>query len=175
MKTRAQKQEELIELKNKLSKSKIAIFSSFAGGGTTKDNKGLSVTAMEELKQSLRTAEAEYMVAKKTLINKAVGNKIDVSQFAGSLGLAFGYADEVSVAKNVYQFSRKNPALKLWGAIFGDNFIDETRLISLAKLPGREVLLGHMVGMVQYPLSGLVNVLQANIRNLVLVLANIKK
>ncbi|MDP3953804.1 MAG: 50S ribosomal protein L10 [bacterium] len=173
MKSRVQKQEESAKLKDKLSKAKITIFSSFAGAG--QEQRGLGVSAMEELKQSLRKADSEYVAAKKTIVGRVIDKGVDVSQFNGSLGLAFGYGDEVATAKEVYQFSRKNPALKLWGAMFGDDFIDGERLISLAKLPGREVLLGQMVGMVQYPLSGLVNVLQANIRNLVLVLANIKK
>ena len=44
------------------------------------------------------------------------------------------------------------------------------KVVELAKILSREVLLGRAVGMIQYPLSGLVNVLQGNIRNLVLTL-----
>jgi len=41
---------------------------------------------------------------------------------------------------------------------------------SLTSLPSREELLAKLVGSMQAPISGLVNVLQGNIRNMVYVL-----
>ncbi len=68
MKSKQQKKEELSELKDKLAKAKIIVFSSFARGG----EKGLNVSNMRELKRGLKTFDSEYLVEKKTLLNKAL-------------------------------------------------------------------------------------------------------
>jgi len=44
----------------------------------------------------------------------------------------------------------------------------------LARLPGREALLGQVAGALSAPLRGLASVLQGNIRNLAFVLNQIK-
>lgn len=175
MKTRKQKTESVVKLKDKIAKSKMVVFTTFARAGEN----GLNVGKMRELKKSLKTLGSEYLVAKKTLTDKALKDakvkNIDVFGFNGSLGLVFGSDEEATIAKNLYLFSRANPSLKFFGGIFAKEFISADQFIQLAKLPSRDVMLGRAVGMIGYPLSGLMNVLQANIRNLVLVLANIKK
>lgn len=175
MKTRKQKTESISKLKDKVAKSKMVVFTTFARVG----EKGLNVSKMRELKKGLKTVSSEYLVTKKTLTDKALKDakikNIDVFGFNGSLGVVFGDGDEAAIAKNLYQFSRTNPSLKFFGGIFAKEFISADQFIQLAKLPSRDVMLARAVGMIGYPLSGLANVLQANIRNLVLVLANIKK
>lgn len=176
MKTFQQKKEELAKLQEKLSKSKITIFTSFAREG----EKGLNVTEMKELKKNLRANEAEYLVGKKTLLNKALNNiktpdKIDVFGFPGSMGVTFGFGEETSVARALYTFGKKNQALKFFGALFGTRFIDNKQFIELAKMPNREVMLSRTIGIMKYPLTGLVSVLQASIRNFVGVLGQIAK
>lgn len=173
MKTFKQKKDQLKKLKDKIKKSKFTILTSFARIG----EKGLNVGEMKELKNSLRSMDSEYSVEKKTLLDKALkltGNKdVDIFSYQGSLGLVLSYGDEVSVAKSVYTFAKKKPTFKFFGAIWGNKFIDQSEVTELAKLPSRDVLIGRTVGMIKYPLSGLVNVLQANMRNLVLVLNQI--
>ncbi len=51
--------------------------------------------------------------------------------------------------------------------------VDEIK--ALAALPSREVLLSKMLGSMQAPISGLVNVLQGTIRNFVYVLEAVRK
>ncbi len=172
MKSKSQKKEELAKLKGKISKSKITVLTSFAREG----EKGLNVSAMRELKKGLKTLDAEYLVEKKTLLDKALKEDkkvIDVFGFAGSLGAVFSRGDEVATAKSVYTFSKKNPAFKYFGAFFGDKFLNQAEFAELAKLPPREVLIGRVFGMMNYPISGLVNVLQGNIRSLVVALNQI--
>lgn len=155
MKTFQQKKEELAKLKDKFSKSKLTVFTSFARKG----EKGLSVKEMQVLKKNLRGVESEYMVEKKTLLDKAFKGKMDVFDLDGSLGVVFGYGEETAAAKTVYEFSRKNQALKLFGAIFGDKILDNKAFLEFAKLPSREVLIGRIMGLTKYPLSALANVL----------------
>lgn len=175
MKTRKQKTESISELKDKVAKSKMVVFTTFARAG----EKGLNVSKMRELKKGLKAVSSKYLVMKKTLTDRALKDakikNIDVFGFNGSLGVVFGDGDEAAIAKNLYLFSRANPSLKFFGSIFAKEFINADQFIQLAKLPSRNIMLGRAVSMIGYPLSGLTNVLRANIRNLVLVLANIKK
>ena len=155
MKSKIQKKEELGLLKNKLPGSKITIFTSFSKAG----EKGLSVAQMTELKRLLRSLKSEYFVTKKTLIDLAVRDKqydgLDVYGMGGSVGLVLGDDDPYAVAKKVYEFSKKNPALYFWGAIMNGKFIAIDTFLEIAKMPSREVLIGRLVGMLTYPMRGL--------------------
>ncbi len=154
MKTKIQKKQELDKLKKKFSKSKIAIFTSFAREG----EKGIDVSGMRTLKTNLRALNSEYMVEKKTILDKAVrGSKseVDVFKYQGSLGVAFADSNEQTVAKTIYDFARKNPALKYFGAIWNGKFLDMTQFVEFAKLPSKEVMIARLLGMMKYPLSAL--------------------
>jgi len=158
MKSFTQKKEELAELKKKLAKSKLTVFTTFAREG----EKGLSVAGIQTLKKGLRGAESEYVVGKKTLLDRALKEDkkaVEVSEFAGSVGVVFGYGDEQKTAKAVYDFSRKNPALKLFSAIIDGKLMDVKGFLEFAKLPSKEALIGRILGLMQYPLSSLANVL----------------
>lgn len=173
MKTKQQKVEGLRSLKDKLNRSEITIFTSFAAQGKS----GLSVGDMQSLRKSLKESEGEYVVEKKSIVKRALDKKefsdVDTSAFEGSIGTVLGYDDAVSTAKVVYEFSKDNEALTLFGAMFDGQYLDKDQLVALAKIPGREVLLGQLVSMLSYPMRGLVTVLQGNIRGLAAALNQI--
>ncbi|MDO8495151.1 MAG: 50S ribosomal protein L10 [bacterium] len=178
MKTKAQKSAVIKDLSSKIPESDMIVFTSFSKEG----EKGLSVAKMQELKRALKKLGAEYVVAKKNLIRLSVKSahleeKVDVDGFDGSVGVVLSGkgGDGLALSKNVYEFSKGNPVFRVLGAIFEHQFVDPIGFTALAKLPSREVLLARAVGMIQYPLTGLMNVMQGNIKNLLLVLKNIKK
>ena len=154
MKSKAQKKEELAGLKDKLSKAKITIFTTFAREG----ERGLTVSGMRALKKDLRAADSEYVVGKKTLLNKVLiedKKDVDVFQYQGSMGIVFGYGDEMAIAKSIYNFAKKNPAMKYFGALWNGKFMDLTEFTEFARLPAREILIARLLGMLNYPLSAL--------------------
>jgi large subunit ribosomal protein L10 len=160
MKTKTQKKEELKSLQNKLPKSQITVFTSFARTG----EKGLSVAQMMQLKRLLREVKSEYVVTKKTLIEMATKDiskdaVIDVYGMTGSLGLVVvppaGGEEPYGIAKKLYEFSRKNPALKFFGALMGEEFITKEQFMEMAKMPSKEVLIGRLLGMMKYPITSM--------------------
>jgi large subunit ribosomal protein L10 len=155
MKTKVRKTEELKSLKTKLPKSKITVFTSFSKAG----EKGLSVAKMSELKKLLRSLNSEYVVTKKTLMDLAFKDKnydgLDVYQMEGSLGIVLGDEDPYMIAKKIYEFSKKNPALHFWGAVMEDKFVSVDGFMEIAKMPSKEVLIGRLLGMLTYPMRGL--------------------
>ncbi len=175
MKTKQQKVDSLKQLETELKGSKMTVFTSYAKEG----EKGLNVSKMREFKKGLAVVQGQYSVVKKTILDRALKGKkvqdLDVFNFPGSLGVVLSAGDEALTAKTIYNFSRTNPALKLFGALMDGRLVDSARFVELAKLPAREVMIGRAVGMIKYPLSGLMNVMQANTRKLVLVLSAINK
>ncbi len=122
MKSKTQKKEELKQLKEKIPNSKIVVFTTFSKEG----EKGLSVSQMTELKRALRELDSEYIIVKKSLTDLAVKNlqksdgedDLDVFGMNGSIGLTLGKGDDYyAVARKLYEFSKKNPALQFFGAL----------------------------------------------------------
>jgi len=158
MKSKQQKKEELAKLKNKLPKSKITVFTAFTAEG----QKGLSVAQLQQFKRLLRESESEYVITKKTIMDRAFGkgyDGLDIFEMAGSVGLVLGRGDAYAIAKQIYEFSRKNDALKFFGALLDGRFIGTDGFLEIAKMPSRDVLLARLFSMMQYPITGLAIVL----------------
>jgi len=167
--TREQKQNIVKDLTDKFSRAKAAILVDF--------NK-LPVSKTMELRRNLKSTDAEYKVAKKTLISRVLRfghfEDIDLDNFKTQVGIVFSYVDPVETAQSVWKFSKVNEALKILGGFLGFNWQDKDKIVALAKLPSREILLWQLVRTIAAPLSGLVGVLQGNVRNLVSVISKIK-
>jgi large subunit ribosomal protein L10 len=168
-KTRQQKESEVQDLNDRLTKSKGVVFASY---------KGLTVSQTEELRKVLRAEGAELKMAKKNLLQlvmkKAGLDDKVVDNFTGSVTVAFGYDDEISPARVMAKFSKTNQAMELFGGLLENSFINADRVKALATLPGREELLAKLVGTINAPVAGFVRVLAGNMRNLVYVLEAIK-
>lgn len=157
------------ELSDKLKRQKIAIFS---------DIHGIPTAKLRDLRRDLKKEGAEYKVAKKTLLDLALENagiNLKSKELRGEIGVALGYKDEVAPARILYKFSKTNETFKILACLFGKRLLDAKEVFALAKLPSREALWAQVVGTLQAPLQGLVNVLHGNIRNLLVVINKIKE
>lgn len=137
------------------------------------DFTGTTVGGMKELRDELRKTGATYKVTKKKLIDlafKDAGIEADSVGLEGQIGLAIGQEDEVSAAKVLGQFSKKNKNFKILRGVLDKKTISDKEVVALASLPSREDLLAKFVGTINAPVSGFVNVLAGNLRNLVGVL-----
>ncbi len=167
-KSKEQKRTILKELEEKVNKAKSIVFTKF---------NGLTVKENEELRAKLREQNNEYYVAKKTLFGLALKDKaiagLDVKSFDGQVAAVFGYADEVAPAKIVADFKKdkeKENKIEFIGGVLENKFISAAEVISLAKLPSKRELYAKIVGTINAPVSGFVNALAGNLRNLVNVL-----
>ena len=177
-KTKAQKVEIVDKMAEKIKKAKVLVFTSFNQIG----KKGLNFSEMEKLKKDLKKADAEYVVLKKTLLNLALqkfslSDEIKAKELDGSVAVLLGYRDIIEPLKILHKLSKSNGALLLYFGLNTDEkkIISKEILIELAVLPSKGVMIGRVVGMIKYPLSGLMNALQGNIRGLVGALSQIKK
>jgi len=171
-KTKEQKKVILNELADKIAKAKSIIFTRYSGL-TVKDNEALRIKLREE--------NNEYYVAKKTLFGLALTDKaitgLDIKNFVGQVAAVFGYGDEVSPAKIVGQFKKekdKEGKIEFIGGILENKYLNEKEVANLATLPSKQELYAKIVGSINAPVSGLVNALAGNLKNLVYALSAIK-
>ncbi len=162
--TKEQKQKQIKDIKEKVSKQKSVIFVDF-NKVPSKDMFGL--------RKSLKEAGCNLKIAKKTLVRIAFGqsnisfwNKIKAS-VPGQLALVFGVKDEIAPARISNKFAKDHENFKILGGIFENRFIEKDKVLALADLLSREELLQNMVGAITNPLSGFMNVLQGPIRGFV--------
>lgn len=169
-KTKEQKKQIIDDLVDKLSNFKSVVFT---------DYKGLTVSEAEEIRKLAKEQGAEYIVAKKTLIQNALDKAeikdIDVKSMEGNISLIIGFEDEVAPARIAADFAKDHESLKMLGGIMENKFIDLAAVEALSKIPSRAELLAKLVGSINAPVSGFVNVLAGNIRGLVNALNAIKE
>jgi len=162
--TKEQKKSIVKDLAEKLKNSKAVVFS---------DYKGLAVKDMMALRGELRKEGIDLKVAKKTLINLALkdaGMEVDAKKFEGQVALAISSQDEVAAAKIIAKTAKANENIKMIGGILGMKELTADEVRALALIPGKQELLAKLVGSINAPVSGFVNVLAGNIRGLVNVL-----
>lgn len=166
-----QKKEIIKKISSSLKKSKSVVFTKFSG---------LPVIENQELRKKLKAENSEYYVAKKTLLGLAIKDteykNIEIKKFDGQVGTIFGYGDEVAPAKVIDAFRKgKEEKIEFLGGILENRFISANEVAALAKLPGRQELYAKLVGSLNAPVSGFVNSLAGNLRNLVYVLKAIEE
>ncbi len=171
-KTRIQKQDLVIELKDKLSKAKSVVFA---------DYKGLKMNQLSELRKSLRDQQSEFTITKNNLLKLALNNPKDSSLdplhsslFEGPIATLFVYDDEITPIKTLVKAFKDNQTGRVKAGIFEGEFISDIEIGKLAALPSKDELKAKVVGSLGAPLYGIVGVLQANLRNLVYILDQIK-
>ncbi|MEW6117872.1 MAG: 50S ribosomal protein L10 [Nitrospirota bacterium] len=155
--TKEKKSEQVAELAEKFSRSTAVVFTEY---------KGLTVAEIAELRKLLKEADAEYKVAKNTLVNIAAqGTPVESAKdvFTGPTGIAFGYGDPVAAAKKVLEFSGKNDKFKVKSGIVDGKLFSVAEIKEMSKLPSKPVLLSMMAGAFQAPLSKLAAALNATV------------
>ena len=170
-KTKIKKQEILRDLNAKFDRAKSVVFARF---------NAVKVVDNEDLRNQLRNEASEYYVAKKTLLNLALKEKnfsgFDPRETDGQTAVIFGYEDEVAPAKILNKFIKDHSEqVSFLGGILEGRLIEPNQVKALADLPSREELYAKLVGSINAPVSGFVNALAGNLRNLVGVLNAIQE
>jgi large subunit ribosomal protein L10 len=120
---------------------------------------GLPVAQTSELRKILRAQNVGYVVAKKTLLRRALADQNyseTMSELPGEIALAYS-ADQLAPAREIYAFQKKNADfLKIVGGVFDGKYVDAKFVTAIATIPGREVLLGQFLNVINSPIAGLV-------------------
>ncbi|OGD67011.1 50S ribosomal protein L10 [Candidatus Campbellbacteria bacterium RIFOXYC2_FULL_35_25] len=133
-----------------LNDSKSVVFVNF---------KGLGVKDTTDLRKKLRGEDVNYIVAKKTLVKRALGElspKGDMPQLDGELALAYSN-DLIAPARGVYDFQKGfKDKIAILGGIFEGKYMDKMAMTEIASIPPIKVLYGQFVNVINSPIQGLV-------------------
>jgi large subunit ribosomal protein L10 len=170
-KLNTKKVDEVTLLKGKLGKTKALFLTEY---------RGLTHQQLEQLRRALKKVQAEYIVAKNSLMhiamkewNSAAAEKLkDGLKNPTATLLAMG--DEVAAIKALSEFIKTAQLPKVKIGFFSGEVTKEEDFKKLATLPVRSQLLGMLVGQLNSPIQGLHYALNWNLQKLVTVLGNIK-
>jgi len=155
-KTKSQKTEIVKKLEDDIARMKAAVMFNFSG---------IPVKEINKLRDDCRKEGLDYLVAKKTLLKRALAAKgfpdVAGKDFEGEIAALFSFDDEVAPARVVATFAKENEKAKFAGGIFQGVFIDVQKVLELSKIPSKKELLAKVVGCLSNPLSGIVLVLSA--------------
>ena len=157
------------DLQARFNKSTIVILT---------DYKGLDVLTMNVLRRRLREANAEFQVAKNSLLARAAeGNSITLikDHFKGPSAIAISYGDPVAPAKVLTDFLKENKNFQIKVGVLNGKFVNFEGIKALATLPSREVLLAQLLATMNAVPTALVTALSDVPRRLLNVLQAIKK
>ena len=124
---------------------------------------GLSVGEVSELRHQMREAGASFKVTKNRLAKIALkGTKFEglADEFTGPTAIAVS-EDPVAAAKVVVDFAEKNDKLQVVCGVLGEESLDVSQVVSLAKLPSLDELRGRVIGLVQAPAQNITSLMQA--------------
>lgn len=160
--SKAKKVETLAKLSDRSKRSAAAVFVSF---------KGMTVENTVKLRKFFVTNGIDYQVAKKTLMRLMAEESgvadFDQDMLDGAVGVAFGYTDEVTLAKTIRDQTKQFDTLKIVAGIVDKKMVTGDVITTLASLPSREELLAKFVGTLVAPLRGFVGSLQSPISGFV--------
>jgi large subunit ribosomal protein L10 len=128
---------------------------------------GLPSNQLVALRKELRGVGSKMLVAKNTLMHKALSEKgfemRDV--FHGPSAIVLVGEDAITPIKTLADFAKKNdlgiPAAK--GGILDGEMLDAAKFDAISKLPSKDELRGQVVGVLSSKLQEFVGILEAKV------------
>lgn len=157
----------IAELHEKFARAKIAVMTECVG---------LEANHVAELRKQLRGAKAELKVVKNTLAARAVEGTVLIAAkglFRGPSALVIGYDDPTLPTKILRDFikaEKRDEKIRITGGVLDGELLSAERVVAVANLPSKEVVLSMLLSALQGPARNLVYVLSGVLRKLVGVL-----
>jgi large subunit ribosomal protein L10 len=140
------------------------------------DYRGISVAQADQLRATLRQADAVFRVVKNSLTERAAqqaGADELVALLSGPTALTFVRGDAAAAAKAVADFTRATQLMAFKGGLMDGAALSSSDVSAISRLPSRDVLYGQLVGLIANPLSGLARTLNALIGGLAVGLGGV--
>ena len=153
-----QKKAEVKELAEKMKNSKLILLTEY---------RGINVTDDTQLRKDLRNSNATCNVIKNNITRRALA-KCEYEGLedllVGPTAVVMNNEDYLETAKTIYNFTKNNDYYKIKGGIIEGKVMTAEEIITLAKLPSKETLIGMLAG-----------ALLGNITKLAVALNEVKK
>lgn len=163
-------QQALTDIEAKIDSAKAIFLASYSG---------LSVKDQQTLRAKVKEAGGELKVTKNTLMKLALKNRgIDTESIASELEghniTLYAGDDPVSPLKVIVDFARDNEKPVLKTGLLGKEILSLEKIEQLASLPSKLELIAKLIGQIQAPIYGFVNILSGPTRSLVYALSAIR-
>lgn len=156
MLTRAQKQEQVDDLKDRFSRATSVFVADYCG---------VTVQEANALRSKLREHgpdQYEYRVTKNAVLCLAAADSEVAAlsdHFVGPTAIAISYGDPAALAKVLVDYSKDHEVFELKAGYLDGKAIDTSEIATLATLPSLDELRGKLVGLVLAPATKLVRLL----------------
>lgn len=135
-----QKEKSVNTLAEKMKDAKLILFA---------DYRGINVEDVTKLRATLRKSNSEYAIIKNNISRRAI-EKCEYqgleSATEGPTAVIIGKDDYLEPAKAIYEYTKDHDFYKIKGGVIEGKVMTAEEIITLAKLPSREVLLGMLAG-----------------------------
>jgi len=148
-KTKAEKAVVIEKLEKGLKEATSSVFVHF-----TK----LTVAEESAMRNGLRASGVAYVVAKKTLIRRALsslGHKHEELPLQGEIAIAYGGGEDATApARLVHEFGKKlTDKLMILGGLFEGALVDQVKMQEIATIPPMQVLRGMFANIINSPIQ----------------------
>lgn len=142
------------------------------------DTSSLDTATITNLKKKLREIGSTFSVIKNSIFKIALQNANQPTQtqdFDGSTAIIDVGEDPSIAAKLVKEVQTETKMLNARSGFFQGEYLSAQRVMELAEIPSREVLLAKLLGSLNSPLSGFMNTITGNAKGFVMVLKGISE
>lgn len=163
------KKEVITDLKDKVAKTSFAVIT---------DYRGLTVAEITDLRKRLKKNNADYKIAKNTLIKLAIKetNLAELEKFLeGPTALLLGYGDPSECAKTFVEFIKEVEKGDIKGGLLDGKLLTKQDVKTFAGLPSKSALLGQIAGLLVANTQQIAGMFESLIRDIALLAEEVAK
>jgi large subunit ribosomal protein L10 len=163
-KSREQKEQDLAELTEKLKTAKSVVLTEY---------RGTTVKNIDAFRRALTKENVYSKVYKLSLVKKAFeANGIQATDldYKAPVILSLSEEEETAPARIIKGLGATVKTINIVGGVLDNTAVSREQMLALADLPSKQELRGRLVGTINAPVSGFVNVLAGNLRGLLNVI-----
>lgn len=123
---------------------------------------GVTVEQDTKFRKAMREAGIVYKVYKNTMMKRAfAGTEYEAlnESLEGPNAIAISSTDATAPARMVAKFAKEIPNLEMVAGIVEGQYYDAKGMQAISQIPGREELLGRLLGSMQSPVANFARVL----------------
>lgn len=157
------------DLKEKFSKTGLAVITNY---------RGFTVGEITDLRKRLHKNNADYKVAKNTLLKLAIKdtNLIELEKLLeGPTAILLGYGEPTECAKTLVDFLKEIEKGEIKGGLLDGKLLTKEEIRTFAALPSRDVLMGQIAGLLIANTQSIVSIFEGLIRDIAVLTEEVAK
>jgi len=139
---------------------------------------GISGADLSALRRNLKKSGASLFVVKNSVAQRSLtdaGWEPLTNTINGPCGLVFIKDEPVCVSQILCNFAKEHAQLILEGGFLKDKILEQNDILSIARLPSKDILRAQVAMTLNSPISGFVRVLHQALRKFVYCLDQVKQ